>query len=72
MIEFILKTVQGHLTFNSQGMKTSTDTINKLCKESQIVLLQEHRLYPDELSLISQLNPKFLGLDYPLRVLTIS
>ena len=42
-------------------MKTSTDTINKLCNESQIVLLQEHWLYPDELSLISQLNPNFSG-----------
>ena len=42
-------------------MKTSTDTINKLCNKSQIVLLQEHWLYPDELSLISQLNPNFSG-----------
>ena len=42
-------------------MKTSTDIINKLCNESQIVLLQEHWLYPDELLLISQLNPNFSG-----------
>ena len=59
-------------TFNCHGMKTSTDTINKLCNESQIVLLQEHWLYPDELSANSQLNPNFLGLGYPLCVLTIS
>ena len=42
-------------------MKTSTDTINKMCNESQIILLQEHWLYPDELQLISQLNPNFSG-----------
>ena len=42
-------------------MKTSTDTINKMCKESQIILLQEYWLYPDELQLISQLNPNFSG-----------
>ena len=48
-------------TFNCHGMKTSTDTINKMCNESQIILLQEHWLYPDELQLISQLNPNFSG-----------
>ena len=42
-------------------MKTSTDTINKMCNESQIILLQEHWLYPDELQLISQLNTNFSG-----------
>ena len=42
-------------------MKSSTDTINKLCNESQIVLPREHWLYPDELSLISQLNLNFSG-----------
>ena len=42
-------------------MKTSTDTINKMCNESQIILLQEHWLYPDELQLISQLNLNFSG-----------
>ena len=42
-------------------MKTSTDTINKLSNESQVVLLQEHWLYPDELSFISQSNPNFSG-----------
>ena len=42
-------------------MKTSTDTINKMCNKSQIILLQEHWLYPDELQLISQLNPNFSG-----------
>ena len=42
-------------------MKTSTDTINKVCNESQILLLREHWLNPDELSLISQLNPNFSG-----------
>ena len=42
-------------------MKTSTDTINKMCNESQIILLQEHWLYPDELQLMSQLNPNFSG-----------
>ena len=51
-------------------MKTSTDTINKMCNKSQIILLQEHWLYPDELQLISQLNPNFSGLEYPLCVLT--
>ena len=42
-------------------MKTSTDTINKMCNKSQIILLQEHWLYPDELQLISQLNLNFSG-----------
>ena len=42
-------------------MKTSTDTINKMCNESQIILLQEHWLYPEELQLMSQLNPNFSG-----------
>ena len=42
-------------------MKNSTDTINKMCNESQIILLQEHWLYPVELQLISQLNPNFSG-----------
>ena len=57
-------------TFNCHGMKTSTDTTNIMCNESQIILLQEHWLYPDELQLISQLNPNFQALDYPLCVLT--
>ena len=42
-------------------MKTSTDTINKMGNESQIILLQEHWLYPDNLQLISQLNANFSG-----------
>ena len=29
--------------------------------ESQIILLQEHWLYPDELTLLSQLHPNFSG-----------
>ena len=38
---------------------TSTEIINQMCSESQIILLQEHWLYPDELPLHSQLNPNF-------------
>ena len=43
-------------TINCHGMKTSTVIFNKMCNESQTILLQKHWLYPNEWPLISKLN----------------
>jgi len=46
-------------SFNVHGVKSSSNTIQDLCKKFDIILLQEHWLYPDDLSYISQLSPDF-------------
>ena len=47
-------------TFNCHGIKTSTDTIQQvLCNQFDIILLQETWLYPDELTLVSNLCKDF-------------
>ena len=43
-------------------VKTSTDTIQQLlCKQFDIILLQETWLYPDELTLVSNLCEGFIS-----------
>ena len=46
--------------FNCHGNKTSTDTIQQvLCNQFDVILLQETWLYPDELTLVSNLCKDF-------------
>ena len=49
-------------TYNCRSYKNSTDEINELCEQYDFVLLQEHWLLPNELSLLSQLNCKFVAV----------
>ena len=49
-------------TFNCHGIKTSTDTIQQLlCKQFDIILLQETWLYPDELTMVTNLCEDFIS-----------
>ena len=43
-------------TFNVQGIKTSTTTIQEMCKDFDIIMIQEHKLYPGEHSYLSMLS----------------
>ena len=48
-------------TFNVNGVKTSSTTIQEMCKHFDIIMIQEHWLYPDELSYLSMLSNDFNG-----------
>lgn len=48
-------------TFNCRSVKASVNTVKQLCKENDIVLLQEHWLLPDELSYLSLIDPDFVA-----------
>ena len=56
-------------SFNSHAVKTSSDTIQKLCALFDIILLQELWLYPDELSYLSNLSYDFCS--YSLSSMTL-
>ena len=56
-------------SFNSHGIKTSSDTIQELCALFDIILLQELWLYPDELSYLSNLSYVFCS--YSLSSMTL-
>ena len=46
-------------TFNCHGIKTSSDSIQCLSLDLDILLLQETWLYPDELLYVSNLSNEF-------------
>ena len=48
-------------TFTSQNVKSSTDEIATLCGVNDIVLLHQHWLTNDEVSLLSSIDPDFMG-----------
>jgi len=48
-------------TFNCRSVKSSLAEIRQLCDQSDIVLLQEHWLLPNELDYLSNIHPDFLS-----------
>jgi len=58
---------QGQLTsvnvvsYNCRSLKNSVQVVKDLCKTSDIVLLQEHWLLPQDLHLLSELDDDFLA-----------
>ena len=48
-------------TFNVNGVKTSSTTIQEMCKHFDIIMIQEHWLYPDKLFYLSMLSNDFNG-----------
>ena len=46
-------------TFNCRGVKSSLSEIRQLCDQSDVVLLQEHWLLPNELDYLSNIHPDF-------------
>ena len=48
-------------SFNCEGIKSSIESIKCLCVNNDFILLQEHWLYKDELSLLRNLHEDFDG-----------
>ena len=61
--------VSTNVSINVHGVKTSSTTIKEMCEHFDIIMIQEHWLYPDELSYLSMLSNDFssFGL-YPMPV----
>ena len=57
------------ISFNCHGVKTSNDSIQELCRLSDIIFLQELWLYPDELTYLSNLSSDFCS--YSLSSMTL-
>ena len=47
------------LSFNWHGVKSSSNTLQQFTKDFDILMIQEHWLYPDELSYMSCLCANF-------------
>ena len=47
------------LSFNCHGVKSSSNTVQQFIKDYDILMIQEHWLYPDELTYMSFLNEYF-------------
>ena len=47
------------ISFNCHGIKSSCNTIQQLTHDHDIIMIQEHWLYPDELSYLSHLSEEF-------------
>ena len=47
------------MSFNCDGTKSLCNTIQQLTNDHDIIMIQEHWLYPDELSYLSQLSEEF-------------
>ena len=48
--------------YNCQGFKNSVFTLNSLCDDYDVVLIQEHWLLPNELDLLHNVHFDFMDL----------
>jgi hypothetical protein len=48
-------------TFNCRSVKSSVNEVYRLCDDADIVMLQEHWLLPNELSMLNMIHPNFLA-----------
>ena len=49
-------------SYNLHGMNQGHSLLTNLCKTFDIIFVQEHWLYPDELSILEALNPDFMSV----------
>jgi exonuclease III len=48
-------------TFNCRSVKSSVNEVYRLCDDADTVILQEHWLLPNELSMLNMIHPNFLA-----------
>jgi len=48
-------------TYNCQSSKRNTGGIHKLCEQSDLVFLQEHWLFPDDLPTLNNIHNDFVS-----------
>ena len=57
--------IKGNLslcTFNCRGVKSSLKEVSMMCNIFDIILIQEHWLLPNEISMLSNIDPNFISV----------